>query len=224
MSRTKPSSLLSLLPSQLPSIIIFIRVWGARRMRKVVQTPWPSVWNWGEFGKLIPGLWRLSQRSQIGSLVFSTQKCERWKKLSLRASRVCVQIHMKLRKGIPKIPILSKKAEEPFYPSLSRRQGWVGCIRSELPLLPPVNRRLTLIFVVYGCIKGGLVDGPWIVEEVTILGARFNNPVTLGKPLPLSRSSWCISYKPACRIRIKWVGICESVLQTVKLFTNAKHA
>lgn len=32
------------------------------------------------------------------------------------------------------------------------------------------------------------MDGPWIVEEVTILGARFNNPATLGKPLPLSEA------------------------------------
>ena len=126
MSCMKPRTFFFLLPPQLPSIIILIMVWGW--WGKLYRQPKPSVWNWGDFAKFIPGLWRLSQRSQIRSLVFSTPKGQSWKKMNLRASRVYVQIYMKFRKFLRFLFLVL--AEEPLDPSLSVRLGWVGCIKS----------------------------------------------------------------------------------------------
>lgn len=59
MSCMKPSTFFFLLPPQLPSIIILITVWGW--WGKLYRQPKPSVWNWGDFAKFIPGLWRLTK-------------------------------------------------------------------------------------------------------------------------------------------------------------------
>lgn len=58
---------LLLSPPHLNLTVILIRVWGRRRLKEVVQT---TLTNWGEFGKLILGLWRPSRRPQISSLLF----------------------------------------------------------------------------------------------------------------------------------------------------------
>lgn len=77
-----------------------------------------------------------------------------------------MQIYMKLRKGFLGFLFLVL-AGEPFYPSLSVRQGWVGCIRPQMAPLPWANpidmnlyplHRLSLKGVV------GLVEGMWVIR------------------------------------------------------------